>query len=97
MENLFVFKKESFSTLAEMFYDEMFTDITIVCDDNVEYQAHKVVLSSASLFFKKLLENTQDKHTVLYLKGTSGDIFKHIKTFIYLGSVNISQQNVEYF
>jgi hypothetical protein len=97
MDNYYAFKNKSFSTLADMFYDEMFTDVTIVCDDNVEYQAHKAVLSSASVFFKQLLDNTKNKNTILYLKGTSGDIFKHIKTFIYLGSVNIPQQNVEYF
>ena len=38
-----------------------FSDVTLVCDDG-EIEAHKVVLSSCSPFFQRLLQKVKQHH-----------------------------------
>ena len=45
-------------TFRCLFKDENFTDVTLICRDQRQIKGHKVILSSGSQFFKKiLLEN----------------------------------------
>ena len=48
--------------------EENFTDVTIACDDD-QIEAHKVIISSCSLVFKKLLSKNQHKYPMIYLRG----------------------------
>ena len=82
-------KNRSFRTLEDMFSDRIFTDVTIVTEDYIEFKAHKIVLNFASPFFSKILTKSSDHNTVFFLKGVSGEVFKHIILFIYLGEVKI--------
>ena len=43
-------------SFGELRTDTDFTDVTLACDDQ-SIKAHKVVLSTSSPFFKKLLKN----------------------------------------
>ena len=90
-------KNTEFTFLSDLHSTQLFTDVTIVCDDHKECLAHKAVLSLSSPFFKQILNESENKDTILYLKGTSSTIFEYIKSFIYLGIVNIPIQDAEYF
>ena len=47
-------------TFSNLRLEEDFFDVTLVCDDNRQLSAHKVVLASCSEYFKKILQ--QSKH-----------------------------------
>ena len=48
-----------------------FNDVTLVADDNYQVHVSKLILCSASRFFKKILIQNQDVHPIIYLEGVS--------------------------
>ena len=49
------FQKNINNIFAELRESSDFTDITLVCEDDQQIEAHKIVLSACSPFFKKIL------------------------------------------
>ena len=45
-----------------------FFDITLACEDS-QIQAHKVILSACSPFFRNVLRNNPHQHPLIYLRG----------------------------
>ena len=43
----------------EMREESTFFDVTLACDDDFQIEAHKVVLSASSTFFKNVLKRNQ--------------------------------------
>ena len=52
----------------ELREDKDFFDVTLACDDE-QLQAHKVILSACSPFFRTVLRRNRHEHPLLYLKG----------------------------
>ena len=73
-----------------------FFDITIVCDDN-QIQAHKVILSACSPFFRNILRRNPHQHPLLYLKGVKYQDVLSVLNFMYNGEVNIAQEELNTF
>jgi hypothetical protein len=73
-----------------------FSDVTLVCGDE-HVEAHKVVLSSASSFFKNLLKKNRHPYPLIYFRGVMKDDIKSILDFIYLGEVSILEENLDSF
>ena len=49
-----------------------FSDVTLVGDDFKQIAAHKIILSSCSVYFNNILKNIDDqKHPILCLEGMS--------------------------
>ena len=48
------------SILKHLFETEEFADVTLVCDDQIQIPAHKLVLSSHSPFLENLFLNTSE-------------------------------------
>ena len=49
--------------------DKEFTNVTLVCEDGHQMEAHKVILASSSPFFEKILKKSKHPHPLIYLKG----------------------------
>ena len=73
-----------------------FSDLTLACGSE-QIEAHKIVLSSASSFFRKLLKKNKHPQPLIYLKGVMEDDMKAILDFIYLGEVSIPEENLDSF
>ena len=56
------------TAFRELRDDKDFFDVTLACDDN-QLQAHKVILSACSPFFRSVLKKNPHQHPLLYLKG----------------------------
>jgi hypothetical protein len=52
----------------ELREDKDVFDVTLACDDD-QIQAHKVILSACSPFFRSILKGNRHEHPLLYLKG----------------------------
>ena len=59
-------RNESFK---KMRCDQNFTDVTLICDDDKQIQAHKLLLGSISNFFKKIFLANPHPHPVIFLTG----------------------------
>ena len=68
------------------------SDVTLVCDDQVKFKAHKFVLKSCSPVFENILDETNDSKSVVYLRGVNQLELRSILNFIYSGQAYIYQE-----
>ena len=76
--------------------DKDFFDVTLACGDE-EIQAHKVILSACSPFFKTILRRHPHQHPLLYLHGVSYTDLQSVLNFMYHGEVNVAQEELNTF
>ena len=73
-----------------------FFDVTLACDDS-QIQAHKVILSACSPFFRNVLRRNPHQHPLLYLKGVKYQDLVSVLNFMYNGEVNVAQEELNTF
>ena len=87
--------------VREVFQDVMtsadFTDVTIVCDDQEQFRAHKLVLSACSPVFRRIISCLPTKDAVIYMKGVKHKEMKSILEFIYLGQSTFYEDRLDEF
>jgi len=84
-------------TFRNLISDTDFTDVTLVCEDEKQIDAHKVILSNASKFFRRVLVRNPHPKPMLYLNGFSYEEVKSLIEFIYLGQTEICEDNISRF
>jgi len=84
------------SAFRELRDDKDFFDVTLACD-NDQIQAHKVILSACSPFFRNILRRNSHQHPLLYLKGVKYSDLQSVLNFMYHGEVNIAQEELNSF
>jgi len=84
------------SAFRELRDDKDFFDVTIACDDE-QIQAHKVILSACSPFFRNILRRNPHQHPLLYLKGVKYTDLQSVLNFMYHGEVNVAQEELNSF
>ena len=90
------FESSISSAFQELKEDKDFFDVTLACEDN-QLQAHKVILSACSPFFKSVLRRNPHQHPLLYLKGVKYDEIVAVLDFMYHGEVNVAQDDLNNF
>jgi len=80
----------------ELREDKDFFDVTLACDDE-QIQAHKVILSACSPFFRTVLRRNPHAHPLLYLKGVKFGDLQSVLNFMYHGEVNVAQEELNSF
>ena len=91
------FKENVNSAFGKLRDDKEFTDVTLVCEDGQQMEAHKVILASSSPFFEKILQKSKHPHPLLYLKGFQSKDFASILDFLYFGEANVCQEDLDSF
>ena len=84
------------SAFRELRDDKNFFDVTLACDDE-QIQAHKVILSACSQFFRNILRRNPHQHPLLYLKGVKYAELQSVLNFMYHGEVNVAQEELNSF
>merc|ERR1712016_457807 len=74
-----------------------FTDVTLVCEDGQQMEAHKVILAYSSPFFEKIFQKSKHPHPLIYLKGFQSKDFASILDFLYFGEANVCQEDLDSF
>lgn len=79
-------------------------DITLACSDSTQrfLQAHRVVLSACSAFFKTMFRNQTNQHSsipnpYIYLKGVSFKELNYVLDYMYQGEVNVNESDLDSF
>ena len=80
--------------LHQMKKSNEFTDVTLVCDDMRQLQAHKVVLSACSSVFKSIINDLPQISSVIYLRGIKHQEMASILDFMYLGVATFHQERM---
>jgi hypothetical protein len=73
-----------------------FFDCTLSCGSR-QIQAHKLILSACSPFFKTVLKQNPHQHPLLYLKGIDLTNLQAVLNFMYNGEVNVAQEELNSF
>jgi len=83
--------------LHKMRKTENLTDVTLVCDDQKKYKAHKIVLSACSTVFKNIIDSLPQNASVIYLRGIQHQEMESILEFMYLGVATFYQERMNEF
>ena len=73
------------------------TDVTLVCEDGKQVEAHKVVLVASSPFFLNILSKNKHTHPLIYMRGLKHEDLVSIMDFLYKGEANIFQGRINQF
>jgi len=84
----------SFRTLSE---SELFSDITLICEQNRQLKAHKIILGACSSFFRNILGSLPPHPTHLYVDGVSYQHLNDAISLMYLGEVKVEKENLDDF
>ena len=85
------------SAFQELRTEAEFFDVTLVCGDGQQIEAHKVVLSACSVFFRDLLRKYKHPQPLLFLKGVKFSEIVSILNFMYEGEVTVVQDDLNSF
>jgi len=90
------FESNISTAFRELREDKDFFDVTLACDDE-QIQAHKVIISACSPFFRSVLKRNRHEHPLLYLKGVKYVDLVSVLNFMYHGEVNVAQEELNSF
>ena len=91
------FKDNMLNAFGSLRKDNNFADVTLVCEDGQQVEAHKVILATSSPFFKQLLERNKHPHPLIYMRGTRSSNLLAILDFLYRGKANVFQDDLDSF
>merc|ERR1712126_777601 len=83
--------------LHNMRKSESLTDVTLVCDDQTQFKAHRIVLSACSSVFKSIIDSLPLNSSVIYLRGIQHQEMESILEFMYLGVATFYQERMNEF
>ena len=90
MAEMYTLNWQTFTDHLQLIFKDLYeerrhTDVTLVCDDQTQFKAHKIVLSACSPVFKKIIDNNPSQHPLIYLRGIQSYEMESILQFMYLG------------
>jgi len=85
------------SSFSKLRNQAIFNDVTLVSRDKKQINAHRVVLSASSSFFSSILQHNTQTHLMICLDGISSAELENVLDYIYLGEVQISQDDLDRF
>ena len=95
------FEQNISSAFRDIRDEKDFFDVTLACDDDSQIQAHKVIIAACSPFFRNVLRKNQtpnqNQNLVLYLKGVKYKELVSVLNFMYMGEVNVAQDDLNSF
>ena len=72
-------------------------DVTLVSDTEEHIPAHRLVLSACSDFFKNIFKKVDHQNPLIYLTGVSSGDIQMLLDYMYLGEVQILQEDLNHF
>ena len=102
MSERFCLKWNNFQSTVSNSFEKLrkekdFFDVTLVSEDLVQLQAHKIVLSACSDFFKTILKANNHSNLLLYLNGIDSQKLGFVLDYVYKGEVQIYQDQLDSF
>ena len=89
------FQKNVANAFRNLREDKEFADLTLVCEDGNQIEVHKMVLSSSSPFFKKLLAKNKHPHPLIYMRGIKSGDLSAVVDFLYHGEAKVFDEDLD--
>ena len=83
------FKENITNAFATLRDDNDLSDVTLVCEDGKQKDAHRVVLCISSPFFQNVFQTAKHAHPLLYMRGKKSENLLAIIDFLYHGEANV--------
>lgn len=84
------FQSHTNELLSELYKSSSFSDVTLVCDDQTQFKAHKFILSACSSVFRNILSGNTSS-PFIYLRGIAKEEMESVLRFMYLGEATFQQ------
>ena len=84
----------AFATLRE---GSDFFDVTLVCEDGKQFEAHRLVLALSSPFFQNVFQKAKHAHPLVYMRGMKSENLEAIIDFLYRGEASVYQEYLDSF
>jgi len=81
-------------SFQDMRHGEELCDVTLVCDDGKQLDAHKVILSACSSIFRQMLSKSKHPHPLVFMAGVKSKDLEDVLDFLYNGEVSLDQENL---
>ena len=91
------FKENVHSAFASLREDNDFSDVTLVCEDGQQVEAHKVILAASSPILGNLLKRKKHLHPMIFMRGLKYEDLVAVVDFLYLGEANVFQEHLDSF
>ena len=91
------FRDDLHTAMTNLRKDTDFTDVTLVCEDGQQVEAHKAILAASSPFFQTLFGRNRHPHPLVFMRGVNFDNLVAIVDFLYCGETNIRKENLNSF
>ena len=91
------FQENIIGSFQQLRNDTEFSDVTLVCEEDQQIEAHRVILSACSPFFKTVLNRNKHLHPLIYMRGLRVKNLVAIMDFIYYGEANVFQEDLDSF
>ena len=91
------FQHNIVSSFNELRGNTEFSDVTLVCEENKQIEAHKIILTACSPFFSSVLRKNRHSHPMIYMRGLNARHLISILDFIYHGEANLFQDDLDGF
>ena len=91
------FKENIVNAIGTLREINEFTDVTLTCDGDEVVQAHQLMLSSSSQYFRNVLKKTNHPKPCIHLRGLKSKDIKAVIDFIYYGECSIEEEDLDEF
>ena len=91
------FEENLIASFTESRKDQDFTDVTLVCEDGVQIEAHRLLLGASSPFFKTLLKMNSHLHPLIFMRGVKSSELTPLVEFLYKGEATVLPENLDNF
>merc|ERR1712072_1239609 len=81
----------------DLYEEGKHSDVTLVCDDQTQFKAHKIILSACSPVFRRIIDNNPSQHPLIYLRGIQSYEMESILQFMYLGEARFYYERMGEF
>ena len=91
------FEHRAKNAFRDLTHTHDFVDVTLVSEDNQQFKAHKVILSSGSNFFREILGSNPHPHPLIFMRGVDTTSLASILKLMYLGEVEVALESFDNF
>ena len=77
------FQKNIGNSFRELQLSSDFSDVTLVDEEGQQVEAHKIILSACSPFFRSVLWKNKHLHPMIYVRGLKSKDLLAVVDFIY--------------
>merc|ERR1712179_323507 len=92
-----LFEENFKESLRELREDQDYSDVTIACEGDFQVDAHKIVLSMGSRFFREIIKKSRNKNTFIFLKGINQTQLKNLMNFLYYDEAKLERDDLNEF